>query len=832
CLLSKNPAERYPNAYAALRALCQATDYPIPPQSTQVRESFLQASTFVGREAELNQLVGTLDQLNRGAALFLVGGESGVGKSRLLEELRIRALVRRVTVLRGQAVEEGAKPFQAWRGIVRPLLLMAQVSDMQASILKDLAPDVADLLGRPIPDAPELTGRAYQDRLVLTIVDLLRAVPHPVVLLLEDIHWGEDNLVPLRQIVQVRDQLPQLMIVATYRDDEAPALPDALPAVTHLTLERLDLTATRELGAAMLGDAGTRDEVVQLLHTQSEGNLFFLLETVRALAEQSPNLHTIGQTPLPSAVLTGRMQELTRRRLNKVDARFSDLQRLAAVIGREIKADLLASCYDAAAVEAWLANASDYGVVEVVENTWRFAHDKLRETILTDIPAGDKPALHRTAAQAIEAVFPGDDNYNEALLHHWRAAGDIAKELHYLNAVAHYMTQISNRFDAAEALLTDVLNRLPMSDPRRAAPLNLLAILCSKRGQYQQATRYAEEARIIAQRTGKPEDVARALQSLGIAATHQGDYERGTAIYQQCLVMFRELGMQRHLGLIFNNLGVIATYQGDYAQAAELFGQGVAIFRQIDDQRNLSMGLNNLGNIATFQGDYARAVDLHQQSLTIREQLGTLHGISNNLISLGIVAKTQKDYARAAELFERSLAIARRIGDQTVISYNLNNLGDVARNQGDYERASDLYQQSLAMKRERGDQLGMSYSLNGLGQVALKQRHVHDAVDCFTQALSITMAINTIPRALIAILGLAEVFMVQGQPHRAGELVGLARAHPKADNDVQEVLADLLLRLEAALPSAQVKAALEHGAQLNLDTVAADLITQFQQEGT
>ncbi|MCP4356576.1 MAG: AAA family ATPase [Chloroflexi bacterium] len=97
---------------------------------------------------------------------WLVGGESGIGKSRLLDELRTQALVGGASVLCGQAVENGGQPYQLWRAIL--------LSNLEAGVIKPLVPDLHTLLEREIPDVPELEGQANQQRLHLTIAEICR----------------------------------------------------------------------------------------------------------------------------------------------------------------------------------------------------------------------------------------------------------------------------------------------------------------------------------------------------------------------------------------------------------------------------------------------------------------------------------------------------------------------------------------------------------------------------------------------------------------------------------------------------------------------------------
>ncbi len=229
-LLAKTPDERLPDANRVLVLLNQATAQKFTTETAATRESFLQAATFVGREAELTRLTQVLDQAQQGhGSGWLIAGESGVGKSRLLDELRTRALVNGIVVLRGQAVSEGRAPYDLWRDVIRWLILLAEPNDRDASVLKTLVPDIGKLLNRTIPDPLEVTLQAAYARLVAAVMGLFKAAEQPMLLILEDLHWADSESLSIlaRLSAQVSD-LP-LLIVGTYRDDEIPSLPTQLP---------------------------------------------------------------------------------------------------------------------------------------------------------------------------------------------------------------------------------------------------------------------------------------------------------------------------------------------------------------------------------------------------------------------------------------------------------------------------------------------------------------------------------------------------------------------------------------------------------------------------
>jgi serine/threonine protein kinase/Tfp pilus assembly protein PilF len=865
-ILEKKTANRFPTSYDAMIEFYKAVGIEMPAETQLIRESFLQASEFVGRDSELKHLTDALGTINTKNAFFLVGGESGVGKSRLLEELRVRAVVTGAVVLRGQGVEGGGLPFQLWRNIVRQMLLMVKVTDLQAGILKDIVPDIDALLQRDIANAPELIGKAYQDRIALAIIDLFRNLPQPVVLLLEDLQWTSESLVVLQQMLELTEQLPKLMVVAAYRDDEAPQLPEKLTGMTHIKLERLNPDAVSELSRAILGDAGKNEDVVRVLHSQSEGNLFFLVETVRALAEASGELQRIGEGNLPESVFTGGMQALTRRRLSKVDAQYAQIQTLAAIIGREIDTKLLNHAYNEATVQSWLSNAADYNVVSIQDNTWRFAHDKLRETIIADIPGEILPSIHRTAATTIETVYPGNDAYNKALFAHWQQAGELDKEWHYLDGVIRPMVFFQGNFSAATDMIESILAQMASDDARRALALDWRATIYQSEGNYAEAREVAETARQIAESGGNNKSLAQTLGTLGLIAGDVNDYALAIEYFERSLSIREQIGDQKGIAFCTAGLGMIALQLGDVTLAAERYQFALSIYEALGDQANISTVLNNLGIIAIQKGDYTRAYDLLQQSMTKREKIGNQIGTMYNIMNLGRIARDLGDYTRARTLYEQCLALARRFNikhliagsfdnlsivdieledyaqasqrlQQTIAAYqslddkygvasSISTMGILAEKQADYLGAREHYQRSITLAREISYKLYVSINANHLAWVALKQNEQGaSAYLCESLRLGLELQIPAIQ--LLNILGFSWVLQQVGKRERSAQLMGLAKDHPAAENFVRWRVSELMPQLESALPPDELRAALEHGKKLDLDTVVQELLAEF-----
>ncbi|MBC7812242.1 MAG: AAA family ATPase [Burkholderiales bacterium] len=600
-LLLKEPLARYASASDVLADLSKAVDQPFLLETAATRESFLQAARLVGRDAEITALTIVLDKAIAGqGSAWLIGGESGVGKSRLLDELRTLAMVRGAVVLRGQEVSEGGSPYELWRNALRRLILMIELDDLEASMLKMLVPQISSLIGRDVPDPPRLEPQEVQTRLATIIKDVFQRQQQPIVVILEDLHWARhESLAVLVRLIGVAQTLP-LLLIGSYRDDEAPDLAQRLSGMQSLRLNRLTAESIAELSETILGAAGRRAEVVELLQRETEGNVFFLVEVVRALAEEAGQLDNIASMTLPENVFAGGVQQIVQRRLSRVAEQYRPFLEVAAVAGRQLDLDLLRTVDKTIDLETCLNECANAAVLDVQEGDWRFTHEKLREALVAGLDSSKRPKLHRQIAEAIEMTHPDTEEQTSALAYHWAQAGDEAKE-------AIYAAQ------AGEQAL--------------------------RSGAYREAMTYIERALTLNGELYPPD--------------YQFDDNPETIF----VFWLRQASLQRRLAEVY--LGT-----GGYIEAQYLFTEGLTISRRINDDRGIADCCGNLGSVAEVLGNYEQAKDFYEESLELYRKIGDRSGIMRALNSLGNVAYDLGEDEEARQLYQESLALSREIGDQ------------------------------------------------------------------------------------------------------------------------------------------------------------------------
>ncbi|MEL6403476.1 MAG: serine/threonine-protein kinase, partial [Chloroflexota bacterium] len=187
-LLEKDADDRALDAYSVLKEIKETVTTSIVLEDQSIRESYLQAAPFVGREVELSQLLQGMKRNKDGhGSAWLIGGAVGVGKTRFMDELRIRGLVNGFIVLRGYSTENNDMLYRLWRDPLKRLALSVDVSATEANILRTLMPDIETLLQRNIPDVMQQEFTAYADQLTSIILRLFQRLDRPAVLLLDDV---------------------------------------------------------------------------------------------------------------------------------------------------------------------------------------------------------------------------------------------------------------------------------------------------------------------------------------------------------------------------------------------------------------------------------------------------------------------------------------------------------------------------------------------------------------------------------------------------------------------------------------------------------------------
>lgn len=732
-LLAKDPAARYPDAQSALLALCDAAQITLPEESVVIRNSFLRSAKFIGRQHEMAQLVAALREAKQGMGSgWLLTGESGIGKSRLVEEVAIQALVQGFRVLRVQVRTARGNLPQALCNALPALLLTTPVTELEASVLKPLIPQIDTVLGYAIPDAPELDSDANQQRLLQTIEEIFARQSEPLLVILEDLQWAGDSVRMLRALYKLASTLPLVMIGA-YRNDETPYLYGKFPADTALLeLQRLTHDEVEDLAVSMLGEAGRNPAVVEFIERQSEGNVFFMIDLIEALMENAERLEDIGRINLPMQLVSQGLLDSAQRRLHRVPSAYHPMLRLAAVIGRRIDFALLEAVDNTLDYDDWLVACVNASIFDIEDGRWRFAHDTIRDGLLLDTDAESLTALHRIAAEAVETVYAdrADHDYAAALAHHWRGAGDAEREKRYAYLAGLHLCKQGSLAEAE-----DHLRRAnALFNQQDAAVLDALVWVLQHRGKIWEACEAALKLLMLTMddRTWKLRGLIRYISALNYGVAP--DWNAAWLVQE---------GLQ------------LAGTTTAREQAARMYAAAARWY------------MTSQQDIDTARNFYARALRLEKTP-------HLLVGLHNDIALLLMIAE---DWTSAESTLRYAIRQAVEIGDLVRQSSCQVNLCLVLLRQHRYAELYEAAQFSMELARQTGAALEFANDAAMLAAACLQLGKVDEASQHFEDAIDSILALGN-PLHQAVVLGFtAHGYLHHGKALRAAQCLHAAKTH-------------------------------------------------------
>ena len=696
-----------------------------PPYDQPEMARRLSSPVFVGRQTELARLQSAADTGRSGhPGLVLVGGEAGVGKTRLLAELVARQRDAGWLVLEGDAIAVGAEglPFEpfvaALRSAIRELGAdrIAALAGPNLTDLARLVPELAastDQVILPLSQTEWLQVRTFEG--VLGLFDRLGEAA-PVLLLIEDLHWADRSTRDLLTFLARNVRGERLLLVASFRADELHrrhplvawlAEAERLPRVERIDLRRFDRAELAQLLSGILGAHAT-SALVDSIDSRSDGNAFFAEELASAVGDDG-----VGHLPAT-------LSEIVLARLAGLSDAATRLVEVAAVAGREVDHDLLASVVGMPATEVMGAlreAVSSHLLVAVTDGSverYRFRHALVQEAVYDDMLPTDRRQVHGEYARAIAARGVDSDGMASRLVelaHHWQAAQESARALRAAIGAGD-ATRSAFGFAEAAAMYEraiELWDLVPAADRPRDRDLGDLfdaaSAMVALVGDPSRAVVLAERAVDEMDRVAGPGNLARratARERLGRAAWLAGDGARSISTLEEAAAMLRDTPPSIEQARVQAGLAANLMLAGRVAESSPVAEAAIEIARAVGSAEIEAHVLSTLG------------VD--------RAWLGAVRA--------------------GTELLERSLEMASAIGDATTIGRAYANLGTVRQMGGDLEGALATYRAGIEACRRYGNErtYGSYLAINSAGELILLGRH-DEAAD----ALAGTLAAGILP---------------------------------------------------------------------------------------
>jgi tetratricopeptide (TPR) repeat protein len=748
---------------------------------------------FVGRDAETEQLQKALEQVrsDHGQVVGVVG-EAGLGKSRLFFEFIRSHRTQGWLILESGSVSYGkATPYLPISDLLRAYFKIQDRDDQREirekvtgklltldKSLESTLPAFLALLDVSVDDtvwqALDPLQRRQQTLGAVKRLLLRESQVQPLILLFEDLHWIDSETQAMLESLVESLPTARLLLLVNYRPEYQHRWANKT-YYTQLRLDPLPPESAGEILDSVLGNDQGLQSLKQLLIERTQGNPFFLEESVRTLVEtkvlagERGNYHLekkVESTQVPATV-----QAVLAARIDRLPLEEKQLLQSAAVIGKDVPFSLLQAITELSD-EALRRGLTHLQAAEFLYETslfpdleYTFKHALTHEVAYGSLLHERQRALHVRIVEAIETLYP--DRLIEQIerLAHHAVRGEVwAKALSYLR-------QAGTKADARSAL------REAVSYFEQA--LTALAQLPDDRETREQAIDLHFNLRISLGALGERE---RVLEHLRLAEA-----------------LANALGDQRRLVRVNQYIARLLLQQGEYEQAVTACERAIAMARTLDDYGLEVVATNTLGQAYYYLGNYPKVVEALRRNLVpldnpvVRERFGAAGlPFATSRTSLALALAERGEFIEAVARCTEAIHIAEAVGHPYSVTVMYRGMGHLHLRRGNLRQAALALEHALevcqgvdspSLFHAVSSALGYAYALSGRSA---------EAISILGEAVERPVRSVTLEGQSLRTIWLSEAYLLAGREAdaraAAQRALGLAWRHKERGHEAYTLL--------------------------------------------
>jgi DNA-binding CsgD family transcriptional regulator len=698
--------------------------------------SFSHILPLVGRLREVTRVMEVYDVAkDESARIVLMTGEPGIGKTRLLDEVALRAARDGAVVLRGGNSEaEGMPPYLPFLEalgqhiLITPLDCLREEVAAAPQVLASLFPELIMRLG-DLAVASASPPEQARLRLYEAIGAFLEAIgtPHGLVLILDDLQWADSASLDLLCHLARRQSHARLLLLGAYRESEFthnPALARTAAelsrqrrlttvAIGPLSAHEVDLLASTSLGAPLSPEASA------LLYGQSEGNPFFAEELLQGWIETRALVYQGGQwlamTPLDQA-LPPTIGGALRQRFARLSPTSIDHLRIAAIIGRTFDLELLAAieAKEIEMVEEELHEAMyTHLVLDTQQGSMTFSHDNIRECLYAEVSTSRRRRLHGSIGQLLEERYASAKmlsvQHLAELAFHFARSPDQTKGIEYSQRAA---GQALQTFAAEEAMIHyhTALDLLGSEERPRGDLLLGLGEASLLAGKEAEAVKSFAAAYHALLHESDRNAAAKAAHGLGRAHWQQEQLSEAHTAMENALRLIGECSCASTVRVLVDLSTLLTIYLGQQAQGASYAQRALEMAQTLGDAHLEAVAKRTVAaNLCMPVGDLTSAMAHLEDALQVVETGDDCMEAAECCLYLTLPSYWSADIRRSREMSKRQIAYAERCRQSYALRTAYPWLVLLSASQGEWTYAVQMVEQAHAVVDQLADPMPLSF---------------------------------------------------------------------------------------------------------------------------
>lgn len=787
---------------------------------------------FVGREAELAALTEMLEGAlqGRGDAAIL-GGDVGIGKSRLCREVKARAVAAGARVIEGRcSPAESTVPFGPFLDALRFRLRRGEREEatrVLEPVLAHVAPLFDELDSAAESGAPP-TALPTPFEPILRVIRRL-AEASPLVLLIEDAHWADPTSRDLLLHLARRLRAERVLLLVTVRTDELPPAHPVQRLIATVTRERvgrrIDLSplTAAEVAAMVesINGAPPTAEFAEALWLRTEGNPLFVEELLSVLAEEHPDrFPELRPSDLAAVSIPATIQEAVLERIEPLGGQALQALSLAAVIGRSFRFEVLAAAlkWPESRLLPVIETLVEHRMLEEDEiDRFQFRHGLVQEVLYTSAIGRRRRSWHRAVADAIERCAQQDEMPHHAISYHVREAGDMERARYHAVLAAEQAERLCAWRDA-EALYEEAVHALEQEpDPPAGLEPELLERMAEAawwQSRLSSSLQYLEEALALRRALPDATATARVLRRLAeVRVSQNHPFERALELLTEADRLLEGSRDTGEAALVANDVGRLRLELGEAKEAEASFEHGLATAHALGACHEEAVSMVGLGAVAITRGHVqigAARLDLALDLLREHALPLTRASAAYGLGVRALVATRENERARL--WLDAALEYARKLEAPAEEAIYIAYGAALDRRTGHLDRALVAAEEAAArLRQSRRREFGEALAI--LGDIYRLRGQHHAALSVLEEAARLGFG--------PARVTLAVVHLSEQQPEKAAAELGRVLEIRQPEERLARVLV-LPVLVEARVRSGDVAGAVDALESLREDVAASD----------
>jgi len=724
----------------------------------RIRKLKIPTSITIGRDDEINWCRRALREYN----MVFIAGEAGVGKTRLVFELKDR--FETSFLLRGNAYAAlSSVPYHPYKNMLHELA--TNNFNLVQQILKDLPETYQSEIVKLLP-AQVFIKYAQREsldkyRLYTAFSDFMNRLaefysPNMILMLIDDVHWLDRPSCELLDFL-IRSVKQNVKMFGTYRVEEIKnsQISEFLGIwarekhCTQLQAPPLNEKQSSQMLAEITGSAPAAAS--KYIFRQSGGNPFYIEEIIRELEHEKKlywNGKEWGFAKNLDVAIPRSIAETIKRKITLLDPEVRTYLEIAAVYGQEFVAEIIAAATrrNVGQILQAFDELQRMGFIkERTPYTFFFTEDIVRQIVYQNVTRQHLLEYHGAVGMAIEAYFRNNlDHFYEQLALHFIMASDANKALFYakkaaLKAKDNYAQSTAIKFFESALKYEDNIDEIFKMKFALAEVYMLV-------GEYDKAFQQLNVCLKLNPRAHK------VYEKLGSLCESMGDYKMSFKYYQKGLKMTQ-------------GTDAVFTFRTEIAWLYTRLGKYLRAGKECQDilKKKQQMSKQVLGDVSVILGvvqcrigKFKQAETWLKKALKIRETIGDKTGIAACYLDLGLNYYQKFNFRMSEKFYTRALHIFEEIGHQQNILYTLNNLGALYANY-DLPKAEKFYLKALKKAKLIGAKRTIVYLHNNLGAIEYNRMMIDQALKNYRQALKYARIMNFHEGIVFSSLDLSEI---------------------------------------------------------------------------